>query len=98
MREPTILNQQILRRGQSGKSRENSRVAMIMGMAHRNYASVRHFTDFMLELNSRVVDMEIVRHGFVHGLQDRLALRGPQVRNPDVAAQRMGLAPKTPHV
>ena len=52
------------------------RVPVIVRVGHRNHAAVRNFTNFMFELDRRMVDMEVVRETLIHAAQNGLTLRG----------------------
>ena len=51
-------------------------VVVGVGVGYGDDAAVGDFADFVLELNRRVVDVEVVGEALVEGTQDRFALRG----------------------
>src|SRR5579872_214774 len=66
--------------------------------AHRDYTAVGDFTDHILKLNRRVVNVKPGREDLLHAAQNGLALRGGNVFNADVAGERVSIRPDAPHV
>ena len=48
-------------------------VFVLMLFTDRNHAAMRHFTDNMLKLDSRVVDLKLLMQSFLHIAQNPLA-------------------------
>jgi hypothetical protein len=64
---------------------------MAVPAAHRNYAAVRDVADHIFELDSRVVNVELIRQKLVHPAQDSFALRWRNILNADMAGKSVGI-------
>jgi hypothetical protein len=58
---------------------------MFFALAHRNHAPVRNFAHYVLELNRRVVNAEVMVQALFHIAQNALADRRRNVGNRNVA-------------
>lgn len=56
-------------------------MVVMLALAHRNYASVRHFAHHVLKLDCRVIDTKLRVQALFHIPQDTLAYRRWNVRN-----------------
>jgi hypothetical protein len=73
-------------------------VVIPFALAHRNYATVRHFALFMFELDRGVVDAEVAMQAVFHVAQDALTYRGWNIGDGDVAGERPRFRANAPHV
>ena len=46
---------------------------VLFALAHRNHAAVRHFADYVLELDGRVDDAKVMQQAVFHVAQDAFA-------------------------
>lgn len=65
-------------------------VVLFPALAHRDHAAVRDFADGVFELDCGVIDAEVVVQALFHFAQDALAYRRRNIRNRDVAGERVG--------
>src|SRR6266566_3784995 len=73
-------------------------VVFFFALGHRDHAPMRYFAHRMLELDSRVVNAEVVIQTRSHVPKNALTRRWRDVGDGDMARQRAGLRSDAPHV
>src|ERR1700756_2125628 len=73
-------------------------LVLFRALYHWNHAAVRRFADHVLELDCGVVDAEAVEQALFYITQNPFAHRRRDVRNRNMAGERVRLAPDTPYV
>lgn len=73
-------------------------MVMRLSLFDRYQAAVRNLTDYMLELQSGVVDAELLAKHDVDAVENEVALRRRNVGDGDVAGERVQIGAETPYM